>query len=133
MADESGAKAFHPNDIYLDLVDGGAAAVIPLTPEFWPALMSGKREIKRRLAGASRIARDIDHWEMHPAGDEWLIRLSGIFDVVTEHGDTTRRARLDAATPCCLIPRGTWHTIKVHEAGDLLFVTPGEGTQHRPA
>lgn len=129
----SGKIAFHPRDTYLGLRDGGAAEVIPLTPDFWPSLMSGARAIEGRLAGASHITRDVDHWEMHPAGDEWLIRLSGIFEVVLKEGGTTRRATLDGATPCCLVPRATWHTIEVTEPGDLLFVTPGAGTQHRPA
>jgi hypothetical protein len=124
--------AFNPADIYLDLLDGGAVEVIPMTPELWPSIMSGAREIKGRLAGASRIAADIDHWEMHPAGDEWLIRLSGVFEVVLDEAGATRRARLDAATCCCIVPKGVWHTIEVRQPGDLLFVTPGAGTQHRP-
>lgn len=131
MADET--LAFNPTETYLDLLDGGGVEMMPKTPEFWPSVKSGAREIKKRLAGANRIARDIDHWEMHPAGDEWLIRLSGAFEVVLEEGDATRRAVLDAGTCCCIVPQGTWHTIKVREPGDLLFVTPGAGTEHRPA
>lgn len=125
--------AFSPADIYLDLLDGGAVEVIPMTPELWPSIMSGEREIKGRLAGASRITRDLDHWEMHPAGDEWLIRLSGAFEVVLEMGGTMQCATLNAETCCCLVPKGVWHTIRVREPGDLLFVTPGAGTEHRPA
>ncbi len=125
--------AFHPAEIYLDLLDGGAAEVIPVTPEFWPDLMSGARDIKGRLTAAFHLTRDVDHWDMHPAGDELLVRLSGAFDVLIDEGATTRRVTLDAATPCCLVPKGAWHTVKLREAGDLLFVTPGAGTEHRPA
>ena len=32
----------------------------------------------------------------------------------------------------CTVPRGTWHRAIVHEPGDMLFVTPGAGTKHRP-
>jgi hypothetical protein len=130
MADDK--LAFNPTEIYLDLHDGGAAEIIPMTPELWPAVMAGAREIRGRLAGASRLTRDLDRWEMHPAGDEWLIRLSGVFEVVLEMGGTTRRAMLNAETCCCLVPKGAWHTIRVRERGDLLFVTPGAGTEHRP-
>ena len=127
------SAAFDPRKVYLDLLDGGMAEVIPVTPEFWPELMSGKRDVKGRLTAAFHLAEDIDHWEMHPAGDELLVRLSGVFEVLLEVGGTTRRATLDAATCCCLVPKGAWHTIKVREAGEILFVTPGAGTEHRPA
>jgi hypothetical protein len=127
------SPSFDPKDIYLDLLDGGAAETIPVTAEFWPELMSGAREIKGRLTAAFHLAADIDHWEMHPAGDELLVRLTGAFEVLLEQGGTTRRAMLDAATCCCLVPKGTWHTVKVREPGELLFVTPGAGTEHRPA
>jgi hypothetical protein len=30
------------------------------------------------------------------------------------------------------VPRGTWHTTKVHAPSSMLFITPGEGTQNRP-
>jgi hypothetical protein len=29
-------------------------------------------------------------------------------------------------------PANVWHTARVHEPGSALFVTPGEGTGHRP-
>ena len=131
MADDK--LAFNPTEAYLDLLDGGGVDIIPATPEFWPSVLSGAREIKGRLASASRLTRDLDKWEMHPAGDEWLIRLSGAFEVVLEMDGATRRATLDAETCCCLVPKGLWHTIEVREAGDLLLVTPGAGTRHRPA
>ena len=125
--------AFDPKQIYLDLLDGGDAEIIPLTPELWPSITSGAREIKGRLTAANHFTRDIDHWEMHPAGDELLVRLSGEFEVLFERDGAVHRALLCAATSCCLVPKGAWHTIKVREAGELLFVTPGAGTQHRPA
>ncbi len=125
--------SYDPTQIYLDLLDGGDAEIIPLTPELWPSIISGAREIKGRLAAANHLAADIDHWEVHPAGDELLVRLSGAFEVLLEQGGTVRRAPLDEATRCCLVPKGVWHTVKVREAGDLLFVTPGAGTEHRPA
>jgi hypothetical protein len=125
--------SYDPTQIYLDLIDGGAVDIIPLTPDLWPSIISGAREIKGRLTAANHFTRDIDHWEMHPAGDELLVRLSGEFEIILEQEGVERRGRLDGAMPCCLVPRGTWHTIKVREAGALLFVTPGAGTEHRPA
>ena len=29
-------------------------------------------------------------------------------------------------------PAGVWHTADVHEPGDILSITPGRGTEHKP-
>ena len=109
------------------------ASAIPLTRRFWSELGSGKRRIDGRLMGVVRRARDSDHWEVHPAGDEFLFRLSGEMEVVLEGGSRRRHVRLGARTPCCIVPKDIWHTLLVKKPGALLFVTPGRGTQVRPA
>src|SRR3546814_11479067 len=68
--------SFDPKNVYLDLLDGGAATVIPVTPEFWPELTSGARAMRGRLPAAVSLAADIDHWEIHPAGDEQIGRAA---------------------------------------------------------
>ena len=30
-----------------------------------------------------------------------------------------------------IVPRGTWHTAKVHSPTQMLFITPGQGTENR--
>lgn len=37
----------------------------------------------------------------------------------------------DLASTFVVVPRGTWHTAKVHAATTMLFITPGEGTENR--
>jgi len=32
----------------------------------------------------------------------------------------------------CIVPRGQWHRAVVHEPSELLHVTRGAGTRHRP-
>ena len=32
----------------------------------------------------------------------------------------------------CVVPRGTWHRQIVHQPAELLAITYGKGTQHRP-
>jgi len=32
-----------------------------------------------------------------------------------------------------LVPKNTWHTAKVRKPSRMLFITPGEGTENRPA
>jgi len=83
------------------------------------------------VAGAVHMMRDTP-WEMHPRGDECLHLLSGAIDVIVEHGGLSQAAELRAGGSC-VIPRGQWHRQVVREPGDLLFITPAAGTQHRAA
>lgn len=125
--------AFDPTSTYLLLRGDGAAERIEVDERFWPDVMADRRRLDGRLVSAFRIERDVDHWEMHPAGDEVLLRLSGRFDVVLEGDGGERVVALEAAAPACVIPAGAWHTVRVREPGVVVFLTAGEGSQHRPA
>jgi mannose-6-phosphate isomerase-like protein (cupin superfamily) len=125
--------AFNLLRTFVHLERGAAATRIPLTRRFWTELAGGKRRYAGRLMGVVRLDGDSDHWEAHPAGDEFLFRLSGAMDVVLDGGARPRRVTLAARNPCCVVPKGTWHTLLVRKPGLLMFVTPGAGTQVRPA
>jgi len=56
---------------------------------------------------------------------------SGKLDLVLQEGRSDRVVELDAGQ-AFLVPFGTWHRFLVKTPGELLFVTPGKGTQHRP-
>jgi mannose-6-phosphate isomerase-like protein (cupin superfamily) len=127
------APAFDLLRTHLLLRPGGEAERIDLDDTFWPDVMAGRRSLDGRLLGAARLTQDLDHWEMHPRGDEVLLRLSGAFDVVLEQDGRRRVLELRADAPGCVVPQGAWHTILVREPGELLFMTAGEGTEHRPA
>ena len=47
--------------------------------------------------------------------------------------DDTLTLELRAPGQFALVPKGTWHTAKVHETSRAVFITAGEGTEHRPA
>ena len=126
-------EAFTLLRTHLLLRDSGAAERIELDENFWPDVMAGRRRLNGRLVGSARLTRDIDHWEMHPRGDEALLRLSGAFGIVLEQDGLRRVVELRAEAPGCIVPQGVWHTILVREPGELLFMTAGEGTEHRPA
>jgi quercetin dioxygenase-like cupin family protein len=70
------------------------------------------------------------HWEMHPAGDELLVCLAGEFELVLQDGRSDQTVAL-AAGQAFLVPFGVWHRLRVKSAGEILFVTPGKGTQQR--
>jgi mannose-6-phosphate isomerase-like protein (cupin superfamily) len=126
---------------YVHLDGAGGALPVVLTPTFWQELMSGDH----RSPGVARIANEdgwmvasfpvrdeISHWEIHPRGDELLCMLSGAIDVALEREDGTARVvRLEAGATC-LVPRGTWHRLFPRAPGQLLAITYGKDTRHRP-
>jgi hypothetical protein len=43
-----------------------------------------------------------------------------------------RRVILLRDRGACIVPKGVWHGQVVHAKSELMFITPGRGTQHRP-
>jgi len=122
------------SETYLELHEDGSVGDIALTPEFWPDLMSGRRQLDGRLIMSFVLTEDMGHWEMHPAGDEILLALSGRMAVVLQgvlQGDPDESFALKAGE-AFVVPRGRWHRLNVIEAGEVVFMTPGEGTEHKP-
>ncbi|HEV2597665.1 cupin domain-containing protein [Sphingopyxis sp.] len=70
-------------------------------------------------------------WEMRPDGDEVLTLLSGQFDVILEEGGTERTISLMPGQ-VAVVPQGVWHRMVINTPGELLFLTLGDTTEHRP-
>ncbi|GAB4376574.1 MAG: hypothetical protein Kow00114_40320 [Kiloniellaceae bacterium] len=122
------------SDTYLELLGGGAVEKIDVTPDFWPDLQSGKRQLHGRLVMAFPMTGDMTHWEVHPAGEEILLLLSGAMTLILEgvlEGDPDERFTLRPGE-AFVVPRGRWHRIEVTEPGELVFMTEGDGTEHKP-
>ncbi len=85
-----------------------------------------------RLVSYFRFTEDWTSWEMHPAGDEVVLCLSGQMTIHQEHAnggaDTVTLGPGDYA----INPPGTWHTADVAGEATALFITAGEGTEHKP-
>lgn len=83
------------------------------------------------LVAIHNFSEDWNSWEMHPNGDELVVLLSGAitFTFELEHGEAS--ANLEQAGSCLIVPKGIWHTALVKESAHVLFITPGEKTQHR--
>ena len=73
---------------------------------------------------------DWANWEMHPEGDEFVYLLDGDVELQLELTNGTEARRI-AGRGAVLVPRGVWHTAKVFAPSRMLFVTRGQGTQHR--
>ncbi len=80
------------------------------------------------LVAMHSFSSDWASWEIHPHGDEIVVLLSGSIRLTLREaqGDTT--SRLDQPGDFVVVPRNIWHTARVDEPAQVLFVTPGEGT-----
>ncbi|MBI1403214.1 MAG: cupin [Porphyrobacter sp.] len=85
-----------------------------------------------RLVSQHAFTESWTSWEMHPAGDEVVICTAGALVLVQEQADGTHTRTALAAGEYTINPPGVWHTADVPESATAIFITAGEGTQHRP-
>ncbi len=76
---------------------------------------------------------DWPSWECHPAGDELVLLLEGRATLCLHSADGDQELSLAHSGEYLVVPAGTWHTARISEPTRMLFVTPGEGTEHRQA
>lgn len=124
--------AFDPLATFVHLPDGPDATLLEVTPDFWEKLEERRDLHGGRLVSAYRFSGDWPSWERHPAGDELVLQLSGAMDFVLEEGGGRERTLSLRGRAAVVVPRGVWHTARVFEPSEALFVTRGEGTEHRP-
>jgi mannose-6-phosphate isomerase-like protein (cupin superfamily) len=123
--------AFDLVDTYLQLDDGPDAHRVEVDEHFWERIGERPELQGGRLVMVSRYTDDWDTWEMHPAGDELVYALDGAVDVILDEEQGERVVELRGRAGC-VVPRGVWHRGVVHVPGDVLHITRGEGTKHRP-
>lgn len=118
---------------YLHFRDDGAADAVPVSDSFWSELSAGglAHLNQGRLMSAFTFSRPWPTWERHPAGEELVMLLSGAATLVLEEPGQDREVQLDKPGDFTLVPRNVWHTARTQEKTTMLFLTPGEGTEHR--
>ena len=84
-----------------------------------------------RLVTLSASEKTWTTWERHPAGDELVLQLFGSATLIQEIDGRDHAIELRAGL-AAINPRGVWHTVDVREPGQVVFITPGRGTEHRP-
>jgi mannose-6-phosphate isomerase-like protein (cupin superfamily) len=127
-----------PRDLrstYSLLTENGSASLLPISDTFWPEVMRGEHpELEQgRLVSCFDFAQNWASWERHPHGDELVILLRGKVQLLLEQSDRVERVGLTEPGQFMSIPRGTWHTMHPEGPCSMLFITPGRGTEHRPA
>jgi|GEM_PF-377313 len=84
-----------------------------------------------RLVSLYRFRESWTSWEMHPAGAEVVVCIAGQMELIQEHADGSHeRIRLSPGE-YAVNPPGTWHTADIPAEATGLFITAGEGTEHR--
>jgi mannose-6-phosphate isomerase-like protein (cupin superfamily) len=124
------AEAFELQKTFVHLKELGQAAPLAVEPDFWDKIDTRSDLQVGRLLGAFKLEKDMPLWEMHPAGDELLVVLAGEFELVLQDGRADHVFALKSGQ-AFLVPFGVWHKVRVKTAGEILFVTPGKGTQQR--
>lgn len=85
-----------------------------------------------RLVSQHSFTEDWPSWEMHPAGAEVVICTSGKMLLTQEFpGGRTQTIALGAGDYAINPPR-VWHIADIEDHATAIFITAGEGTEHRP-
>ena len=88
--------------------------------------------VEGRLVSTFTFKDSWNMWEMHPSGAEVVLCLAGDITLHQERPDGSKRSVVLAPGEYAINERGTWHTADVTGEATALFITAGEGTQHRP-
>ena len=116
---------------------GLGATATPLTPftgmewydEYGAAHASDGNE--GRLVSLHTFTESWSVWEMHPRGHEVVVCTAGEMTFIQQIDGTEKRTHV-SASEYVIIPPGVWHTADVKTTAAAIFITAGEGTEHKP-
>jgi len=102
---------------------------VAVTPDPYERLERDYENFAGHLLVASHsFKEDWPTWEVHPAGDEFVILVSGDVDLVLAKKEGDEIVRMNKPGTFVIVPRNTWHTARVRRPSIMMFITPGEGT-----
>ncbi len=84
-----------------------------------------------RLVSMYTFTEPWTSWEMHPSGAEVVLCIEGSMTLHQEQLDGRTTSVVLEAGRYAINPPGVWHTADVQGRASALFITAGEGTQHR--
>jgi len=107
------------------------ATPITVTPNLYQQLDEQFNQFKSCLLVAEyHFKTDWPNWEMHPNGDEILYLVKGEAEFILLCSGEFQRVAFTQAGSTLVIPKGVWHTARTNQECAILFITPGEDTQH---
>lgn len=117
----------------------GLGATSVVQPEFTGGLewyggysqRNGGDGAEGRLVTMHSFDTSWDVWEMHPVGSEVVLCVAGTITLVQEIGGAEVETTLTTGQAAINRP-GTWHTANLDGSATCVFITAGEGTEHRP-
>jgi mannose-6-phosphate isomerase-like protein (cupin superfamily) len=121
---------FDLESTYLVLDGQGRVTPCPGGPAFW-ANVDERPDRGGALVTVLTGEGDWPHWEMHPGGAEVLVLLEGGLRMLFDGADG-KSAHDMAPGATLVVPAGTWHRAVEQRDVRMLFITYGEGSQHRP-
>lgn len=113
----------------------GASAQPAFTGMEWYEAYATRTEAdgnEGRLVSLFDFTSDWDSWEMHPAGDEVVVCISGEITLIQEHADGNLHSETLGPGQYLINPAGVWHTANIATSATALFITAGQGTEGRP-
>lgn len=90
----------------------------------------GADGVEGRLVSMHTFSESWDVWEMHPRGSEVVLCTAGSIELIQEVDGTEVATTLEVGEYAINKP-GTWHTANVSGPVTAVFITAGEGTEHR--
>ncbi len=128
-----------PSDLHENFIHLGLGATSVAQPPFdgmeWYAgygQRHGNDGAEGRLVSMYRFDKSWDVWEMHPKGSEVVLCISGAMDLIQERPDGEDTRISLSPGQYAINASGVWHTADVEGEVEALFITAGEGTEHRP-
>jgi len=119
---------------FVILNDQFKANIVEVTQDLYERLDDEYKDFAGHLLISSySFDADWPTWEVHPAGDEFVILVSGDADLVLAGDDGDETIRMTEPGTFAIVPQDTWHTARIRSHTVMLFVTPGEGTVNAEA
>jgi quercetin dioxygenase-like cupin family protein len=122
--------AYDLETTFLGLSGDGEVTRMPVGPDFWQTLGSNPN-MRATMVSFGAGEGDWKHWEMHPKGDEVLIAVEGSGTLILDIDGREEPHELSAGSTF-VVPAGIWHRAVDQRGLKIIFMTYGEGTDHRP-
>lgn len=129
------AGPYNLSSTYLRLRSDVSVEPLTVDDTFWHRVVTGQLGTfhNEYLVTSHAFDSDWSTWEMHPNGDEIVCLLSGAVTFILEQEGENEAIELKESGAYAIVPKGIWHTARVGMPSRMIFITAGEGTQHREA